>query len=386
MAKASGYITIDGKGRWVARYRTPDGKDTRKILGYTPSAVLTTTLPVLNEAAAQEWLAEILAPWRDWTDDSDPTFGQAAIEFLADCRAKGRRGTTCEEYGRICRRVRNHLQQYGMSDEDRLHRRLSQISERMMTDLRGEGNGNQTKTVLAGIVRVARKKHKYTGPDFSEFFERAPVKRKLEIEVYTPAEVEQIASSAADPELSAIIRVAAYTGLRMSEIRALTWGDVDFAGEKITVRRRYTDTDGIQPPKNGKVRTVPMARQVAETLREQRVRSNDIHHPATLPTLVFGNGWILTGTDGEMVGGYPRTYDFIYSGYVEAIKKAGVRRLRWHDLRGVFASTMVQRFPLPTVQEWLGHASIQTTMKYVHHVPRHDDAAKISELLGSSDA
>lgn len=371
MPKASGYAKIDTKGRWFLRYKLPDGTDTRKILGYAheadmPDFTVDRGEDFVAKDQAEAALEKILAPWRDWTDDSDPTFQQAAEEYLTSLRAKFRRDTTIGEYQRLIRWLLDRG--FGIL-------KLSEIQEsphiNHLREATSPGCRNQTKTVLAGIVKVARKKHKYVGPDFSEWFDRAPVKRKLEIEVYTPAEVEKIASCA-EPEIAAIIRVAAYTGLRMSELRALTWGDVDFAGEKITVRRRYTDTDGIQAPKSGKIRVVPMAKQVRETLMLHVTRSlidSDKRY------LVFGSG-----EDGY------RSYAYISAQVARAVERAGVRHLRFHDLRHTFASTMIQRFPLPTVQEWCGHADIKTTARYLHWVPRKDDAAKMSDLLGGTDA
>ena len=44
----------------------------------------------------------------------------------------------------------------------------------------------------------------------------------------------------------------------------------------------------------------------------------------------------------------------------------------------------MQAFPLTDVKAYMGHADIQTTMIYVHHVPRHDAAARLSRLLAES--
>ncbi len=52
--------------------------------------------------------------------------------------------------------------------------------------------------------------------------------------------------------------------------------------------------------------------------------------------------------------------------------------MRFHDLRHVFGSTAVKAFPLSDVQAMLGHAHVTTTMRYVHHRPGADDAARLA--------
>jgi integrase len=63
-----------------------------------------------------------------------------------------------------------------------------------------------------------------------------------------------------------------------------------------------------------------------------------------------------------------------------AVKAAGIRPLRFHDLRHTF-TRMIAKADIRRVQEWMGHADVQTTMKYLHYVPRPDDAALVAEAF-----
>ena len=54
---------------------------------------------------------------------------------------------------------------------------------------------------------------------------------------------------------------------------------------------------------------------------------------------------------------------------------------RWHDLRHAFGTLAVRAFPLSDVKAYMGHAHIETTMIYVHHVPQHDAASRLSRLV-----
>src|SRR5204863_10156316 len=74
--------------------------------------------------------------------------------------------------------------------------------------------------------------------------------------------------------------------------------------------------------------------------------------------------------------------------FYAALGRAGLGRLRekdpsivFHDLRHTFGTLAVQVFPLSDVKAMMGHESIETTMIYVHHVPQHDAAAKLSAAL-----
>jgi integrase len=57
-----------------------------------------------------------------------------------------------------------------------------------------------------------------------------------------------------------------------------------------------------------------------------------------------------------------------------SLKAAGLRLIRWHDLRHTFASNLVAAgLPLPQVQKWMGHSTINMTMRYAHLAPGVND-------------
>jgi integrase len=102
--------------------------------------------------------------------------------------------------------------------------------------------------------------------------------------VLTPVEVEAVVRATTSEWEAALLTTAAFTGLRMGELRALRWQDVDFDKRLVHVRRGYVH--GVfDVPKSRKVRSVPMVDQVAAALdglsrRERFTRPDD---------LVFGN-------------------------------------------------------------------------------------------------
>jgi integrase len=87
--------------------------------------------------------------------------------------------------------------------------------------------------------------------------ERQPFRRSGDFTALEVDEVEQLADAAVTEQDSVIFRVAAFTGLRLGELRGLRWGDIDWTRRVVFVRRSFTvDSDG--PTKSGKVRSVPL--------------------------------------------------------------------------------------------------------------------------------
>ena len=123
---------------------------------------------------------------------------------------------------------------------------------------------NKTLIVMGPVFRRAQRVY---GLPYNPVrgIERQPDKRSGDIDVLAPAEVEALAEAAASEQDAALFRVAAFTGLRLGELRALRWSDIDFTKRLLHVRRDYTaNTLGV--PKSGKVRSVPLIDQAARAL------------------------------------------------------------------------------------------------------------------------
>jgi integrase len=108
---------------------------------------------------------------------------------------------------------------------------------------------------------------------------------------------------------------------------------------------------------------VPLAEQVAETLKALRASRPG----AARDDLVFA------GERGEYLDN-----SALRRRYKDALKRAGIRPLRFHDLRHTFGSIAINQATIVQVQAWMGHADIQTTMKYMHHRSRAGDAQLLS--------
>jgi integrase len=128
-------------------------------------------------------------------------------------------------------------------------------------------------------------------------------------------------------------------------------------------------------PKSRKARAVPLIDRSAAALDNLSQRG---HHTAPAD-FVF-----VTDT------GAPLDDSQMRKRFYAALDRAGLGHkrhedppLRFHDLRHSFGTLAVRVWDLRTVQGYMGHSNIQTTMRYVHHMPKHTDAHALNSLVES---
>jgi len=118
---------------------------------------------------------------------------------------------------------------------------------------------------------------------------------------------------------------------------------------------------GDRLPKGQRVHSVPMAPQVRELLLR------------LAPTDIDPDARVFPGEKDDAMDG-----SALHRRYVKALRRAGVRRLRFHDLRHTFGTQAIASGAhVMDVKEWMGHRHLSTTMRYVHHQPRHEAAERL---------
>lgn len=262
--------------------------------------------------------------------------------------------------------IRNHLApRFGKMELTRITTRDIQA---LIADLTAQGDLS-AKTVL-GIVVVLREmlghavKWGYLHQNPAEYVDRPRVEHR-EMLFLTPEEVQSFLD-AVEPDRHTLFLTAVMTGLRRGELLGLTWKDVDFPAKVIRVRRSLFRGKLIEPKTARSRRSVAMPAIVAHNLKKLKLAN-----PASEMDLVFCNA-----------EGKPLDPDnMIKRDFMPALERAGVKRVRFHDLRHTFASLLIaQGESVKYVQDQLGHASVQTTLdRYGHLFP--DDRRKAAERL-----
>ena len=161
---------------------------------------------------------------------------------------------------------------------------------------------------------------------------------------------------------------AALTGLRKGELVALRWQDVDWQAQRIRVRQNYTRGAFGTPKSRRSTRAIPMADEVA----------------GALDRLFKSSRW---QADGDLVFAHPVTGEVMAKSNISrrmavALKAAGVDDHRFHDLRHTFGTRAAAAgVPMRTLQEWMGHRDIQTTMIYADYSPGAHEAEMIGQAF-----
>ena len=169
-----------------------------------------------------------------------------------------------------------------------------------------------------------------------------------------------------------------HAGLREGELLGLQWQDVDLArGSKhslVRVRRQLTRTKAglcFTSPKGDKTRSVRLTLRTVEALGEHRKRQ--LQERLLLGSHYRSQELVFASTTGTPIDVANLTYRF----FRPLLERAGLPRIRFHDLRHTFATTMLSRnVNRKVVQEMLGHANISLTMDtYSHFLPDMQETA-----------
>lgn len=212
--------------------------------------------------------------------------------------------------------------------------------------------------------------------------------------VWSAAEAAKFLTTAkaAGAQPAAFYTLALDTGARRGELAALQWSDVDLSVGKLTIRRTLLKCGRepvFGPTKTGTIRTLELSAETVELLKEHKqhqatikMRNRTSYHDLGL---MFAKEWGDLHNRADSLG-FPLQVNTIGERqFGPLIKRAGVRRIKFHGLRHTVATLMLSAgVPAHVVQRRLGHAKIEMTLGiYAHALPsmQQDAAAKLAALL-----
>lgn len=188
---------------------------------------------------------------------------------------------------------------------------------------------------------------------------KMPSSEEKEISVFTKKEQQVIESFCLNHKKRNYIGIVIclYTGIRLGELLALTWDDIDFNSNLLTINKTSysAKVDGktqiiVDKPKTKKSnRVIPLPNQLVKLLKIIKKESN--------------SKYVITTRNSGIVGNrsYQRTFKFI-------LKKVNVPYRNFHSLRHTFATNAIELgMDVKTLAEILGHTNAMITLNRYSH-------------------
>ena len=171
-----------------------------------------------------------------------------------------------------------------------------------------------------------------------------------------------------DDPMFPLIYVTVFLGLRRSEALGLKWDSIDFDARTITIKhtvvksetKRIIEQDTTKTASSHRV--YPLTSGLLDLFLA--IKASETENREKFGDLYRENDYVFKWDYGKIYDP-----DFVTRHFKRLLKKAGMPEIRFHDLRHSCASLLVSKgFKLKDIQEWLGHADIQTTANTYAHL------------------
>jgi integrase len=334
------------------------------------------------------------------------TVRELAAEWLEYVeREKGAKPATIQDYGYLLAEPgRAHRRGAGSSRGQIMlalgGRRITKVKTAdvatFLRELEREGMSarsvNKERAVLSAMFSYAQREDTYA-------LEHNPVsgtnKRReappVVLDFFEPEEIEALARAASagahrgthraeldadevawraweDRQDSELYRVAAYTGMRLGELLALCWEDVDLERRRVIVHRAVSA--GVEgPTKSRQARALPLADRAAQALARLAQRGD----------YAGRDDYVFCSRLGRRLD-----RSAVRRRYTRARDAAGLRSLRFHSLRHAAGSMVAREAGAHFVQAFLGHSRLSTTERYLHAKSRPQDVATLNRAFAGT--
>ncbi|HMT06077.1 MAG TPA: site-specific integrase [Solirubrobacterales bacterium] len=362
--------TKAGHESWYGKWRTPDGRQVMKKIGPKRDR----SGRGLDRTTAEKKLREMIGDTPP-PPESRVSVGEAGRLLVENRVAMGRKTSTTYNYRSV---LRTHINPY--FDGISIHQVTRDQVESFMGNMSRKGKSPKTirnaLAVLHSIFEFSQKKG-WASSNPVRWVDKPVSEANIDIRFLNFEEIESVITAAKDDDdelattFAMAIRIAAMTGLRQGEVIGLRWGDIDWTAGKVRVRQSYVRREFTTPKSRRSSRSVPLADVLGTQLdwhfKESAWDRDDdlvVAHPVT---------------------GHPIDASKLRKHFKQALKSAGVREVRFHDLRHSFGTKMAAAgVPMRTLQEWMGHRDIQTTMIYADYAPSAHEREWVDSAFAKS--
>ena len=216
-----------------------------------------------------------------------------------------------------------------------------------------------------------------------------PRKERKEVKPLSDEEAVALLNASKGTLIEHLLRVALFTGMRLSELLGLTWDAIDY--EKATVlvdkqltrhERRKDDTDLFASPKSGKSRTIHTAPSVMQYLKRQKAYQAELQLKAG-PEWEGQYNLVFTTESGHIMENWRAEKEFR-----DVVAKAGLTDIHFHQIRHTYAVNSLRAGDdIKTVQANMGHANAAFTLDVYGSFTekmREDSASRMERFIQSS--
>ena len=336
-------------GRWEARYLLEKDAATgkakyRSVYGSTYSEAKEKRRQAMKETYVSYKNGCFIEAVRLWLDEKEPDIKEQTYRRYRQC-------------------IDTHIIPYFGSIK------CSAITQAVFDDFlkqkrlagRLDGKGGLSQSTIRGMCIILQSVLLFAYQKKMGIQEMIQIKKpkveKKTVSVLRPNEQKKLEAflleSPIDTNLA--IYLALHTGMRIGEICALRWPDIDFAEQMLSIRstviRNKSGQLAIAPPKSEtSQRTIPITRQLTNLLTEERKRNSSEYVFSSPRKDTFLN---------------PRTLQYRFQAMLSQL---GITKISFHALRHTFATRWIEcGMDVKSLSEVLGHAGVQITLDiYVH--------------------
>jgi integrase len=356
-------------GAYYGRWWTPAGGRTNRKLGPVRRPG---SSDGLTRTQAEKRLRELMAAIQNTTDPTRTvaTAGRALLERLEARSSAKSHLETVESHLRV-----HIVPFFGDKALDRIDEDdVTRFALRLRRAGRAPKTVRNVVSTLHSVFEVARRR-RWIATNPCSLVDLPAHKPSRDIRFLRQEELAAVLDTGVpDDEWGFLERplylMAAMTGLRQGELLALRWQDLDIAALKVRVRQAFVRGEFKAPKSVRGSRGVPMAAELERALNELRAASNFVSDD----DLVFAHPFT----------GSPLVRSVVRRRFQRACRRAGVRSVRFHDLRHTFGTRIAAsgEVSLRTLQEWMGHRDAKTTLIYADYQPSEHEAQIVSRAFG----
>ena len=358
-ANGEGSIRKRKDGRWEGRYTAGHDPETGKaiyknVLGKTQAEVKEKLKQAIGEAQAL-----------DVTKAGKYTVGEWMEVWFQDYAKIKVRPSSHQTYqGYIHNHIRPNigdipLEKLTSLDLQKFYKKLLSQGRVDRLEAKGQPKGLSAKTVrnihqiLSSALKLAQEQRLIlTNPAEGCALPRV---EHQEMKTLTTVQLASFFREARESGVFELYYLELATGLRRGELLGLKWEDIDLERGDLRVRRQVSRINGevVEAPLKTKnaYRTLPLAEDTVSVLREQRRK-------------VGNSPWVFPSPNGG-----PISPDSVLHMLHRVLKRAGLPKVRFHDLRHTFATLALQNgVDVKTVSGMLGHFSAGFTLDTYAHI------------------